>query len=83
MSTSGWTWANLNEQQLQLLSEAERSLGADYLLVYKPSNHSSRAVESRVRALEAAPLTESQLDCLHGLEQQFQAIIVAYAEPPA
>ena len=82
MTTNGWTWANLSEEQLQLLSEAERSLGADYLLAYKPTDHSSRAVESRVRALEAAALDESQLECLHGLEQQLQAIVVAYAGPP-
>jgi hypothetical protein len=80
LMTNGWTWANLSDDQLQLLAEAEKSLGAEYLLVYKPTDHSSRAVEARVRDLEAAPLNESQLEYLSGLESQIGAVVVAYTD---
>ena len=80
MTTSGWTWAKLDDGQMQLLAEAERSLGAEYILVYKPTARtSSRAVEANVRKLSTAKLTESQMECLQGLEQQLQAIAVAYS----
>jgi hypothetical protein len=79
MSANGWTWASLNDNQLQLLSEAEQSLGAGYLLAYQPTQHTSRAVEARVRSLQAAPLSESELESLRGLETQLQAVVVAYA----
>lgn len=81
MTTREWTWANLNEQQVQLMTQAEASLGADYLLVYTPTDHVDPTVEPQVRDLKAAPLTESQLECLHGLESQMGAVIVAYANP--
>ena len=77
---NGWTWANLSDDQLRLIAEAERSLGAEYLLVYQPTDHSSRAVEARVRDLAAAPLNESQLECLSGLESQLGAVVVAYTD---
>ncbi len=83
MTTSGWTWAELSSDQLRRLTEAEHTLGAEYLLVYRPVQRtSSRAVESQVRKLRAAPLTESQLECLRGLESQLQAVVVAYADQP-
>lgn len=80
MASNGWTWASLSDDQLRLIAEAEKSLGAEYVLAFKPTDHSSRAVESRVRGLEAAPLNESQLDCLSGLETQLGAILVAYTD---
>ena len=79
MSTDGWAWADLDDDQLRLVSQAEQVLGADYLLVYRPSRASGRAVAARVRRLQAAQLTESQLERLHRLETQLQAVIVAYA----
>jgi len=79
MTASGWTWADLSDDQLRQVSEAEQALGADYLLVYQPSRASRRAVAARVRRLQAAQLSESQLECLHGLEAQLQAVVVAYA----
>ena len=76
---TGWTWANLSDDQLALMAEAERTLGADYLLVYEPSPQpTDDSVEAQIQDLQAAPLTESQLECLHGLESQLQTIVVAY-----
>jgi hypothetical protein len=83
MTTNGWTWANLSDDQLQLVAEAEQSLGADYLLVYKPGEQSTGVTRSAGQSLKAAPLTESQLECLHGLEQQLNAVVVAYDDTPA
>ena len=80
MTTQGWTWANLSGDQLKLVAEAERSLSADYLLAYQPTEHSSRPVEARVRGLRTAPLTESEIESLQGLESQLQAVVIAYAD---
>jgi hypothetical protein len=40
-------------------------------------------VESRVRNLHAAPLTEGEIERLHGLESQLDAVVVAYSGEPA
>ena len=82
MTTSGWTWADLSDDQLRLVAEAERALSADYLLAYHPTDHSSRAVKARVRDLRAAPLSESEIECLQGLESQLQAVVIAYTGKP-
>ena len=75
----GWTWANLTDDQLKLMAEAERTLGADYLLVYQPSPQpTDDSVEAQLEDLQPAPLTASQLECLHGLEEQLRTIVVAY-----
>jgi hypothetical protein len=77
--TTGWTWANLTDDQLRLMTEAERTLGADYLLVYQPSPQpTDDSVEAQLEDLQPAPLTASQLECLHGLEEQLHTIVVAY-----
>ncbi len=34
MAANGWTWADLNDDQMKLVTEAEGTLGADYLLAY-------------------------------------------------
>jgi hypothetical protein len=80
---NGWTWANLDADQLALMAEAERTLGADILLVYEPTAQPTAAsMEAQVEDLAAAPLTESQLECLHGLEEQLHGVIVAYKSAP-
>lgn len=72
-----WNWAELTPTQLEKLAEAESSLGVDYLLVFK-------AAEGRggkpplSRRVAVAPLNESQLECLQGLERQLDAVVVAY-----
>jgi hypothetical protein len=75
MSNHNWTWAQLDERQMQALQEAERTLGADYVLAYQTGEGSTRAA---AEALHAAPLNDSQLECLQGLEQQLGATLVAY-----
>lgn len=81
MTLPGWTWATLNEEQLQRVETAEQTLGADILLVYQPNPPAAGAAEAtQPQGLQLAPLTESQLECLHGLETQLQAVVVAYSQ---
>ncbi len=79
MDANAWTWADLNDDQMKLVSEAESTLRADYLLAYRPSNgETPRSIRFALLELQPAGLDESQLDCLVGLESQLDAVIVAY-----
>jgi hypothetical protein len=77
MGDHHWTWAKLDEKQVQALQEAERTLGADYVLAYQAGG----AADGPALAvpLRAAALNGSQLECLLGLENQLSATLVAYA----
>jgi hypothetical protein len=85
MNSDPWTFAELNTDQLDLLKEGESTLGADYLLAYQQHERARAGyVELFVDGLSAAPLDVSQLECLEGLEQRLQAVVVAYkSEQPA
>jgi len=79
MAANGWTWAELNDDQMKLVTEAEGTLGADYLLAYRPSEQETpRSVRFALLELQAAGLDESQVECLNGLESRLNAVIVAY-----
>lgn len=76
MHITGWTWAELNDEQINKIYVAEQSLGGkDYLVAYQPSSASD---ELLLPPLKAATLSPSQLHDLTSLEQQIQATIVAY-----
>ena len=77
MNPNEWTWAALTPDELALVSEAERTLGATYVLAYQPAQQAA-PVEAYLQDVHAAALTESQLECLRGLEQQLDAVLVAY-----
>ncbi len=79
MDGSGWMWANLTGDQLKMLDEAEKTLGAKYLLAYqKKGQGGGRTSMSPVGNLKIASLSESQIECLHGLENGLQAVVIAY-----
>lgn len=79
MGSMGWTWAELTSEQLGLVTEAERTLGTDYLLVYQAREQAGvSGTRSLLDRMQVAALNESQLECLHGLEKQLQAVVVAY-----
>ena len=81
MSNADWTWANLNDVQRRQVAEAETTLGADYLLVYQPDRQqASQSTGSLPGGLQVAALTASQLECLQGLENSLQAVVVAYSK---
>lgn len=81
MNNTGWTWANLTNEQLGLLAEAERTLGADCLLAYRADDRAAGSGHrSALEHVQVAALNASQLDCLQGLEQRLQSVVVAYQQ---
>lgn len=79
MATENWKWAKLTSEQMRLLAEAEQTLGADYLLVYQPNKAADPIrLGSLNSELPIAPLNDSQLECLRGLETRLGAVVVAY-----
>lgn len=60
-----WTLSHLTPDEEKLLKEAEATMGGKVLLAYEPDQ------------VEAAPLDESQLECLQGLEQKLGMAVVA------
>ena len=77
MSDQTWTWADLDARELALIAETERTLDADYVVVYRPAED-----EFDLPAelhLPAKTLDESQLECLRGVEQLVGGVAVAYS----
>ena len=75
----GWKWARLDRERLELIREAEETLGSDILLAYQPDEQDSVETENIAQMqIQVAPLNESQLECLQGLEQKVSAVVVAY-----
>lgn len=75
MAEEIWTWADLDDRELRLVQEAERTLGADYVLAYRRGDRLDSPV---VISLKPAPLDKSQLECLQGVERLVEAVTVAY-----
>jgi hypothetical protein len=71
-----WTWARLDAHGLELVEEAERTLGADFVVVYAEGDP-RRDMPAQL-PFKAAALDESQLECLRGLESQVGGVAVAY-----
>ena len=80
MSAQDWQLADLDTTQLDLVREAERTLDADYLLAYRPTPDGAAGGVPSIRRLRLrpAPLDESQVECLQGLEQRLGVVTVAY-----
>ncbi len=79
MNITGWTWANLDRQQLEDLKEAERTLGARILLAYESDGQSK--IQGNLflqNDLKIAPLSASQVECLQGVEKKLGSVVVAY-----
>ncbi len=65
MARNVYTLAELTPEQERLLKEAEKTLGDCILLAYSD------------RQLSLADLTESQMECLQGLEEKTGLTILA------
>ncbi len=78
MPDETWTWAPLDARGVQLVEEAERSLG-DLVVVYAKGD--PRRVLPASLPLPAASLDEGQLQRLRGLEAQVGGVAVAYQKP--
>lgn len=77
METS-WDFAHLEPPDVDLVREAERTLGADYVMAFRPHPDGTGAPPVPPPRFEPAPLDESRLDCLQGLEEKLDAVLVAY-----
>jgi hypothetical protein len=79
MTEAIWTYARLDAHGIELVEEAERTLGADCVVVYAEGDP-RRDVPANL-PFKAAPLDDSQLECLRGLESQLGGVAVAYRLP--
>ena len=80
---NGWTFADLDPDQVALVAETERTLDTDVVMVYR-SGSSSWADIERIAAegLRPVDLDPAQLASLQGLEQRIGAVAVAYRRVP-
>lgn len=78
MSVDGWTFADLEPAQLDLLNEAERTLDTDIVMAYAPSRWGTVDPETIADGLHPVDLESSQLECLQGLERMVGGVLVAY-----
>jgi hypothetical protein len=79
MASNEWTWATLSAEQINLLREGEKTLGADYLVAYQRQRGAGAdGGDLSQYGLSVARLDESQLECLQGLEEKMDAVVIAY-----
>jgi hypothetical protein len=71
-----WAWAELDDRKLELVKEAERTLGVEYVIAYRKRD-AGRATEMPV-SMKPAALSASQLECLQGVERLIDSVAVAY-----
>jgi hypothetical protein len=76
MANEAWTWADLDEEQLTLVREAERTLGSEVVVAYRRGDV-ARVGRAGV-AMPPAALDASQLECLQGVESRIGCVAVAY-----
>ncbi len=77
MADRSWNWAKLSDEQLRLLKDAERTLGADILLAFQSGGEAGNT-DRQLPSLQAADLNESQVECLRGTEDRLASVVVAY-----
>jgi hypothetical protein len=77
--TGEWSYAELAPEQLELVEEAERTLGTDVVMVYRPSAWGTVDPEVvTADGLRPVDLAPTQLERLQGLESRVGAVMVAY-----
>lgn len=80
---SGWTFADLTNDELALVADAERTLDADVVMVYRSGAQSWADVERIAEeGFAPDPLDPTQLERLQDLERQLGAVAVAYRRRP-
>lgn len=77
----GWRLAELDDRQLAVVNEAEASMHMDYLLAYTQADDEP-AFEFD-EALRPAQLSDSEIECLQGLEKNLGIVAVAYEHASA
>jgi len=77
----GWKLAQLDEKQLKFVHEAEASLHMDYLLAFAPAD--ADAAPGVPAELRPAKLSDSEIECLQGMEKNLGIVAVAYERASA
>lgn len=78
MAVVGWSFADLEADEVALVVEAERTLGSDLVLAYAPSRWGTVDPDAIGDGLDPAELEASQLEYLRGLERIVGGVLVAY-----
>ena len=73
-----WSFADLEPAQIDLVHEAERTLGTDVVMAYTPSRWGSVDPDAIGDALRPVELEASQVEYLQGLERKLDGVLVAY-----
>lgn len=72
-----WTWSELDEEQVRLLSEVEDSLDGEVVLAYRPAEPGrDRPVHVRMTPAE---LDAEELRRIEELERRLGVVAVAYS----
>jgi hypothetical protein len=78
MATGGWSFADLEAEQVALVVEAERTLDTDLVMAYAPSAWGTVDPDAVGEGLDPAELEPSELEYLQGLERTVGGVLVAY-----
>ena len=78
MSADGWTFADLEPEQLALISEAERTLDTDVVIAFAPSQWGTIDPDTVADGMHPVELETSQIEYLQGLERKVGGVLVAY-----
>lgn len=78
MDAGGWSFADLEAEQVALVVEAERTLDTDLVMAYQPSAWGTVDPDAVGEGLDPAELEASQLEYLQGLERMVGGVLVAY-----
>ena len=78
MSADGWTFADLEPEQLALVSEAERTLDTDVVIAFAPSQWGTIDPDTIADGLHPVELETSQIEYLQSLERKVGGVLVAY-----
>ncbi len=76
-----WRLAELDDKQLAIVNEAEASMHMDYLLVYAQAE--SDPSFDLGEPLRPAQLSDSEVECLQGMEKNLGVVAVAYERASA
>jgi hypothetical protein len=78
MNADGWTFADLQPDQVALVNEAERTLDTDVVMAYAPSRWGTVDPDTVAEGMHPVELESSQLEYLQRLERMVGGVLVAY-----
>jgi hypothetical protein len=73
-----WSFADLEPAAIDLVHEAERTLGTDVVMAYTPTRYGTIDPDAVGEALTPVELEASELEYLQGLERKVGGVLVAY-----